>query len=344
MEVATGRARLVEFADDGASGALATLPRSEIEDALRAEDGPPELVLDVTRSAEDGQEETGSVYVLWGREELEEVLRRAEGDSVTLAFDPDELLQAFEADVEGHGLREAAAILGVAVAVGIGAGAATAQPAEGTGAGGSTAIEQVRSDATAPVSAAIEAVRSAEGAQTLAASGGQPVAAGIEAVRAAEGAQTLAASGGQPVAADIEAVRSDEAASLAAARAPFDIEGVRLAQGSELLASASAPAGADIEAVRSAANVSGLTAAESVEAARSTEIAATAASAQSASEIEAVRSAAAEATRAAADTGGGISISMPSPAATGAITGAIALLITGAAFAARRRQPPVQPA
>ena len=343
MEVATGRARLVEFADDGASGALATLPRREIEEALQAEDGPPELILDVTRYSEDGKQETGSVYVLWGSEELEEVLRRAEGDSVTLSFDPDELLQAIEADVEGHGLREVAAVLGVAVAVGVGAGAAAAQPAEGTSVGGSAAIEQVRSEATASPSAAIEAVRSAEGAQTLAASAGQPVAADIEAVRSAEGAQTLAASGGQPVAADIEAVRSSEAASLAAAKAPFDIEGVRLAQGSELLASDSAPVAADIEATRSAANVSGLTAAESVEAARSTEIAASVGGTQGATEIEAVRASAAEAARAASDTGGGISISMPSPAATGAITGAIALLITGAAFAARRK-PPVQPA
>ena len=99
----------------------------------------------------------------------------------------------------------------------------------------------------------------------------------------------------------------------------------------------------EIEAARSAANVSGLTAAENVEAARSTEIAASVGGTQGASEIETVRTAAAEATRAASDTGGGISISMPSPAVTGAIGGAIALLITGAAFAARR-QPPAQPA
>jgi len=139
-----------------------------------------------------------------------------------------------------------------------------------------------------------------------------------------------------------------------------DIEAVRLAAAAQSAESSAVSAGdygmpqatpvdygipptADIEAVRSAANVSGLTAAESVEAARSTEIAASVASAQSATDIEAVRSAAAEATRAASDTGGGISISMPSPAVTGAIGGAIALLITGAAFAGRKR-PPVQPA
>ena len=319
MEVASARARLVDSADNGASPALATIPRSEIEAALSYEEGPPELILDITRYAGEGDQESGQVAVLWGPEDLEELLRRADGDSVTLAFDPDELLQAFEADVEGHGIREVAAVLAVAVAAGVGAGMASAQADQTTGSSGSAAIEQVRSDAAAAPGAAIEAARSAEGAQTL------------------------AASAGQPVAADIEAVRSTEAATQAASGAPFDIEGVRLAQGEALLASEPAAAATDIEAVRSAANVSGLTAAESVEAARSTEIAASVASAQSATDIEAVRSAAAEATRAASDTGGGISISMPSPAVTGAIGGAVALLITGAAFAARRR-PPVQPA
>jgi len=249
-------------------------------------------------------------------------------------------------------------------AAGVGAGMASAQTDQTTGAGGSAAIEQVRSDAAVAPGAAIEAARSAEGAQTLAASAGQPVAADIEAVRSTEAAaqatsqapfdieavrlaqgEALLASTSEPAAAaaDIEAVRSTEAATQAASQAPFDIEGVRLAQGEQLLASEPAAAATDIEAVRSAANVSGLTAAESVEAARSTEIAASVASAQSATDIEAVRSAAAEATRAASDTGGGINISMPSPAVTGALGGAVALLITGAAFAARRR-PPVQPA
>jgi hypothetical protein len=95
----------------------------------------------------------------------------------------------------------------------------------------------------------------------------------------------------------------------------------------------------DIEAVRSAASAGGLTGAESVEAVRSAEIAASVSGTEATSSIEAVRSAAAEASRATADTGGGISISMPSPEATGAISGAIALLITGAAFAARRQRP-----
>ena len=315
MEVATGRAKLVEFADDGAS-ALATIPRREIEDALRIEDGPPELILDVSRNPGQADEQMGQIFILWGQDELEEVLRRAEGDSVTLAFDPEGLSQALDADVEGHGLREVAAVLAVAVAAGTAAGVASARPDEGTGGvSGSATIEQVRSDQGAAPGATIEAIRSAEGVQTL------------------------SASGGEPIAADIEAARSTEAATLAAAQGPFDIEGVRLAQGSELLAAEATPVAADIESVRSAASTGGLTAVEGIEAARSTEIAASVASAESASGIEAVRSASAEATRAASDTGGGISISMPSPEVTGALSGAVALLITGAAFAARRQRP-----
>lgn len=317
MEVASARARLVEFADSGASPALASISRSEIEDALRVDDGPPELILDVTRYSGEGQEETtGQVSVLWGEEELEEILRRAEGDSVTLAFDADELSQALEADVEGHGLREAAAILAVAVAAGAASGVAAGQPDQGTGVSGAAAIEQVRADA------------------------GPAPGAAIETVRSEEGVQTLRATGGQPVAADIEATRSTEAAALAASRGPFDIEGVRLAQGDELLAAESTPAGADIETVRSAAGTSALTSVESVEAVRSAEIAAGVSGVQASADIEGVRSAAADAARATEDTGGGISVSMPDPAVTGMVAGGIALLITGAAFARRQRIRP----
>jgi hypothetical protein len=361
MEVASARARLVDSAADDASAALATIPRSEIEEALRIEGEPPELILDITRYAGEDRQmaETGKVSVFWGREDLEELLRRTEGKSVTLVFDPYELLQAYEADVEAHGLREVAAVIAVAVAAGTAAGVAYAQPAEGTTVGGSSTIEQVRSDAAgAPPGAAIEAVRSAAAAttpvgadieavriaaaQTIAASGPAPVGADIEAVRLAGGAETIAASGPAAVGADIEAVRTAGAETIAASgptAVGADIEAIRVASAETIADSASTSAIGDIEAVRSAATMSGLTAAESVEAARSSEIAASAASAQGAVDIEAVRSAEAGATRAAADTGGGINISLPSPAVTGALGGAVALLITGAAFAARRQRP-----
>src|SRR5215210_1781164 len=368
MEVATGRAKLVELADDSASAALATLPRREIEEALRMDDGPPELILDVTRNPGQADEQLGKILILWGPDELEELLRRAEGDSVTLAFDPDELSQALDADVEGHGLREAVAVLAVAVAAGTAAGVATAGTAEGTTVGGSAAIEQVRSEAGAAPGAAIEAVRSAEAATSSVAAGdyGMP-------------RPTLADYGLQP-GTDIEAVRlaaaaeSAESSAVSAGdygmpqatpadygiRPATDIEAVRLAAAAQSAEASAVSAGdygmpqatpadygiqpaTDIEAVRSAASAGGLTGAECVEEVRSAEIAASVSGAEATSSIEAVRSAAAEASRATADTGGGISISMPSPEATGAISGAIALLITGAAFAARR-QTPMRPA
>jgi hypothetical protein len=324
MEVATGRAKLVEFADDGGSAALATLPRSEIEDALRIDDGPPELVLDVTRNPGEADEQTGSVYVLWGREELEELLRRAEGDSVTLAFDPEELAQAFDAEVEGHGFRGAVAVLAVAVAAGTAAGVAAAGPTEGTSLGGAATIEQVRSDAGTADEYGMPRPTPADYGSSAVSAGdyGMPQA-------------TPADYGIQP-GTDIEAVRLAAAAESAESSA---VSAGDYGMPQATPADYGIQPGSDIEAVRSAANAGGLTGAESVEAARSAEIAASVSGTEATSSIEAVRSAAAEASRAAEDTGGGISISMPSPEATGAISGAIALLITGAAFAARRQRP-----
>lgn len=345
MEVTSARARLVESSGDRASAALATIPASEVEEALRLEEAP-ELILDVTRFTGEGEEqttETGQVSVLWDKQDLEALLRRAEGGSVTLAFDANALHEAFDADVEGHGLRESAALLAVAVVAGGGywAGGASAQVDQTTGTGGSATIEQVRSDAAAPPGAAIEAVRSA-------AATGATVspAADIEAVRLAEGAETIAASASTPSVADIEAVRLAEGTETIAASAPTpgvaDIEAVRLAEGTETIA-ASAPTSAisEIEAIRAheiAVSLGGPSGAESVEAARSAEIAASVSSAEGSSTIEAVRSAAAEATRTAADTGGGVSVSMPDPAVIGFLAGGIALLITGAAFAAQRQR------
>ena len=166
MDVTSARARLVESSGDRDSAALATIPVGEVEEALRFEEAP-ELILDVTRFRGEGEEqttETGRILVLWEKEDLEDLRRRAEGGSVTLAFDANALNDAFDADVEGHGLRESAALLAVAVVAGGGyfAGNASAQPDQTTGAGsGSATIEQVRSDAAAPPGAAIEAARSA---------------------------------------------------------------------------------------------------------------------------------------------------------------------------------------
>ena len=318
MDVTSARARLVESSGDRDSTALATIPVGELDEALRLEQAP-ELILDVTRITGDGEgqtTETGRILVLWEKQELEDLRRRADGDSVTLAFDGNALNEAFDADVEGHGLREGAAVLAVAVVTGagLGAGAAYAQADQTTG--GSATIEQVRSDASAPPGATIEAARSAAAAGATASG-----ATDIEAIRLAAGNETIAAAAGTPGVSDIEAVR--------------------LAAGNETIAASDTTAISEIEAIRAheiAVSLGGPAGAESVEAARSAEIAASASSADASSSIEAVRSAAAEASRAAADTGGGISVSMPDPAVIGFLAGGIALLITGAAFAAQRQR------
>jgi len=135
MEVGSARATLVDSTGNGAT-VLTRVPRSEVEEALRTEGDPPDLVLDVTRYAAEGEAQTsstGTVSVSWAREDLEEVLRRSEGDVVTIGFDGEALLRTFDEDVEAHGLREAAALLAVTVAAGSAAGVAMAQPAEGAG-------------------------------------------------------------------------------------------------------------------------------------------------------------------------------------------------------------------
>jgi hypothetical protein len=108
--------------------------------------------------------------------------------------------------------------------------------------------------------------------------------------------------------------------------------------------------GAGIEAVRSAAPMPGAEVAAGapgagIEAVRSAEPLAGAAATVPGAGIEAVRSA--EAARSAEAvsvqvapaTDEGFSISMPSPETTAVLIGGFALLITGAAFAARTRRP-----
>jgi hypothetical protein len=126
MEDDSRRARLVDDASFAGRGISTTLPRSELEEAIRASDRPPELALHLR--AADGDEHTLSVA--WEREDLERILGRTSGDTVVLTFDRDELAGAFAGDVEAHGLRERALVLAVAAATATGAfaGAAAASP------------------------------------------------------------------------------------------------------------------------------------------------------------------------------------------------------------------------
>jgi hypothetical protein len=117
MEEASGRATLVGSADEE-HALTTTLPRSDVEEALRSEDGQVELFLDLARLTEDDQpSEVRRVNIAWEHDDLDQLLKTTSGDAITLAFDRRELEQAFEeADVEPHGLREKALVLTVAVA------------------------------------------------------------------------------------------------------------------------------------------------------------------------------------------------------------------------------------
>lgn len=166
MEV-SARAKLVDSAV-GEPGLTATISRSEIEEALRADDGEAELLLDVARSSGNGEAtvERRQVAVEWGRSDLERLLGQA-GERVTLAFDSESLGRAFDSsDVEAHGIREAAAVLTVAVAAAATGGAAQAAVDEGGKAASSSAaytlIENVRADTGAAppdAYAAVENIR-----------------------------------------------------------------------------------------------------------------------------------------------------------------------------------------
>jgi hypothetical protein len=104
MQEIPARAALVS-APDVAQGLTTSISREEVEKAMRAEDGPLELILDVTRFENDEPAETRSVAVAWQPSDLEQLLRQAEGDRVTLTFDGEALREAMEGDVEAHGLR-----------------------------------------------------------------------------------------------------------------------------------------------------------------------------------------------------------------------------------------------
>src|SRR6266705_3259373 len=158
MEAIHDRARLVDAAAFGQDTRpiTATVPRSEIEDVLR-DDGQPELVLQMARR--NGDAETRTLEIDWEPKELEELLRRTSGESVTLVFNQDELERAFEADVEAHGMREAAATFAVMAAVATSsashaAAAPLAQLADGGAGTSGTAVEMVSDAASSgPVTA-----------------------------------------------------------------------------------------------------------------------------------------------------------------------------------------------
>jgi MYXO-CTERM domain-containing protein len=219
MEEVSTKAKLVDSTSEPAI--TITVPRSEVEEALQSGDGEADLLLDVVRSS-NGHLEQRRVAVEWNRSDLERLARESSGERVTLMIDPGTLEQAFDADVEAHGLRQAAVALSIVVAT-AGAGVAGAKGAvdqfAGSAGGGAdqyAAIESVRAGTSSPDPfAAIEGVRADPSTPDA--------SAAIENVRAQR-------SPSEPVPdanAGIENVRAERTAPEAAPDAYAGIENVR---------------------------------------------------------------------------------------------------------------------
>ena len=126
MQPAEARAKLSSVSEVETPVSV-TIPRADVEEALRAHDDAPDLVLDVLRRT-TGDPERRSVAVEWDRSDLETLLAESGGDEITLTLDANALNGAFE-DVEAHGVRQTVVVL-AAVVAGATAGAAAAGPAD----------------------------------------------------------------------------------------------------------------------------------------------------------------------------------------------------------------------
>jgi hypothetical protein len=137
MEEVASTPKLVDPADvDAKSGLTATLPRSDIETALKDEAGA-DLFLEIAR-IQNGERDDRTVKVTWSREELEDLLRRASGDAVTLTFSQDELQRLLDDDVEAHGLREKIVVLSIAAATAASFASASGAQVMNDGGGGTS--------------------------------------------------------------------------------------------------------------------------------------------------------------------------------------------------------------
>jgi hypothetical protein len=123
--------RLADPGESEARGLVTTVPRAEVEQALKS-DEPVDLLLDIERAADGEGRETERVALAWERQDLERLLEN-DGD-ITLTFDEAELQQLLDEDVEAHGMRERLAVLTVVAGfAAVGAGAALASPNSGDG-------------------------------------------------------------------------------------------------------------------------------------------------------------------------------------------------------------------
>jgi hypothetical protein len=138
MDDLKARARLVAFDGAGAVGTVVT--RAEVAEAAAGPEFPATLHLDLDR-VEVGEGDVTAharLAVDWDRETLDRLLSSTDDEEIGLWFDERELAQAFEEpEVEGHGLRERAAVIAVAVtAAGASATPALASQVPGNEGGG----------------------------------------------------------------------------------------------------------------------------------------------------------------------------------------------------------------
>src|SRR5919198_666048 len=142
MDERSGTVRLVESRPDPeARGLVATVPRHEVEEALRGGAGQPvDLLLDVERVAADGDgREIQRIALGWEPQDLERLLTGTSGEEVSLTFDEDEVRRLLDEDVEAHGMREKLAVLSVVAGIAAaGAGSAAAAVAPDGGSAAST--------------------------------------------------------------------------------------------------------------------------------------------------------------------------------------------------------------
>jgi hypothetical protein len=128
MNEVSARAVLVPTSEVS-DGVTMSIPRSELDEVVDANEMPIELVLDVARASDGETSDTRAVSVSWERNQLERLLREAQGDEVILTFDREALRRAIEDDVEAHGFREVAIALAIAgTAAGGAAATASAEP------------------------------------------------------------------------------------------------------------------------------------------------------------------------------------------------------------------------
>jgi hypothetical protein len=180
------RALLVGFDRAGAVGTV--IPRAEIAEAAKGTEFPATLLLDLDQVADGGQVESHArIAVDWDQDTLEQLLASTPDEEIALWFDERELALAFD-DVEGHGLRQKAAVLTLAVAAaGVASSPAYARlAADNAGAAGGVAATSIGATSQATEQGPPGAVRALQQDEKLGAATTSVAATGHSAASRAE--------------------------------------------------------------------------------------------------------------------------------------------------------------